>query len=169
MSYEDYYKIASVSNDLLTSVKTWKAIAFGMKKDGQNVYGVAERDSRIYLPDGDSETERDNLIEIIEQAVEGVDDEDFVTVEFSGLQAAMLYGFVHYSPNSNDELRDEIGRCINPWFQMSKGWSRCIYEILPALDKKDFKSLIDDMKQRVSELEKDVITRQLLGKKKQVP
>lgn len=166
MAYEDYYKIASVSNGLTTFAKTWKAVVSGMKKDGQNVYGVDGRDDRIYPPDSDCETERDNLIEIIERAVEGEEDEDFIAIEFSSIQSAMLYGFVHYSPNSNDELRDEFRRRSDPWFQMNKGWSRCIYEILPSLDKKDFAMLIDDMKQRVSQLEKDVGKFRYLGKKK---
>lgn len=166
MAYEDYYKIASVSNGLQTFAKTWKAIVDGMKKDGQNVYGVDGRDGRIYPPDSDCKTERDNLIEIIERAAEGVNDEWLVTVEFSSIQSAMLYGFVYYSPNSNDEIRDELRRSPVPWFQMNKGWSRCIYEILPSLDKQDFAMLIDDMKQRVSQLEKDVDKFRYLGKKK---
>lgn len=166
MAYEDYYKIASVSNGLQTFAKTWKAIVDGMKKDGQNVYGVDGRDDRIYPPDSDCETERDNLIEIIERATEGEDDENLVAVEFSSIQSAMLYGFVYYSPNSNDEIRDELRRSPVPWFQMNKGWSRCIYEILPSLDKQDFAMLIDDMKQRVSQLEKDVDKFRYLGKKK---
>ena len=166
MSYEDYYKIASVSNGLTTFAKTWKAVVSGMKKDGQNVYGVDGRDDRIYPPDSDCKTERDNLIEIIERAVEGEEDEDFIPIEFSSIQSAMLYGFVHYSPNSNDELRDEFCHRLDPWYQMNKGWSRCIYEILPSLDKKDFELLVNDMKQRVSQLEEDVGKFRYLGKKK---
>lgn len=166
MAYEDYYKIASVSNGSATFAKTWKAVVSGMKKDGSAVYGVDGRDDRIYPPDSDRKTERDNLIELIERAAEGEDDENLVTVEFSSIQSAMLYGFVHYSPNSNDEIREEFGRRLPPWYQMNKGWSRCIYEILPSLDKKDFESLVKDMKQRVSQLEEDVSKFRYLGKKK---
>lgn len=154
MAKEDYYKIADVSaGEFGAFVCQWQGL-LSKAADNETLWtcGVDCYDGRIYPPNTDAEKVWRSTMKKIARATVGKRGTELVQIEFTCLQAAMLHGFIMNVSTIAPSLRDTFGRMFSPWFQMSKGWSRCIHEILPSFDRDELSMCIIDMERRLNVL-----------------
>ncbi len=154
MVREDYYKIADVSAGVFGAfVYEWQGLLVrAAKEDPDKIFGVEDYDSRIYPLDTSAKDVWRSTMKKIGQATAHEKSDKLCYIEFTCLQVAMLRGFIMHGDYSTPALREAFSKLFTPWFQMSKGWSRCIHEMLPCFDKKELLLCINDMERRLDVL-----------------